>query len=146
MSYRFHRDLIVWQKAMLLAEEVYRLAGRLPRQERFGMAAQLRSAAVSVAANIAEGNGRSKRGDYARFLTIARGSARELDTHLELSVRLHLANQRDVATARALVDEVCRMLTAMLRRLDPMQLPSYTSRGPDPMPSPTDTGRRPGGM
>jgi four helix bundle protein len=67
--------LIVWQKAMQLAALSYRCAQRLPAIERFGLAAQIRSAATSIPANIAEGNGRRVRDDYGRFLAIARGSA-----------------------------------------------------------------------
>jgi four helix bundle protein len=120
MAYRSHRDLIVWQKAMLLAEEVFRLSRLLPEAERFGISAQMRGAAVSIAANIAEGKGRTKRADFARFLAIARGSARELDTHIELSERLGYLAPAQTATAWGLLDEVARMLTATLRRLTPL--------------------------
>jgi four helix bundle protein len=78
-----HRDLIAWRTSMELLVEGYRVARQLPDVERYGLAAQLRRAAVSIPANIAEGFGRSARGDYLRHLSIATGSLRELQTHLE---------------------------------------------------------------
>ena len=105
---------------MRLAVASYDVARKLPAIERFGLAAQIRKAAVSIPANIAEGNGRRKRGDYARSLAYARGSARELDTHLELAVLCGFVTEAAVREARSLVDEVMKMLTAMLRKLDPL--------------------------
>src|SRR5687767_11713026 len=80
---RTHRELIVWKEGMALLVEVYRLARRLPATERYGFAAQLRRAAVSVPTNVAEGFARRSHGDFGRFLTIAEGSLRELQTLLE---------------------------------------------------------------
>jgi four helix bundle protein len=120
MPYRSHKELIVWQKAMRLAVASYAVARGLPAIERFGLAAQIRQAAASIPANIAEGNGRRKRGDYARSLAYARGSARELDTHLELAVLCGLTTETVVQEAKSLADEVMAMLTVMLRKLDPL--------------------------
>jgi four helix bundle protein len=74
-----HRDLTVWQKARKLAASSYTLARQLPEDERFGMKAQIQRAAVSIAANIAEGHGRFGKGDFSRHLSIARGSLAELE-------------------------------------------------------------------
>ena len=115
---RSHRDLVVWQKSMILAVQSYELARKLPPSERYGLAAQLRRAAVSIPSNIAEGVGRLRRRDYARFIAIARGSARELDTQFELVMLCKLVSAKDVENPRKLLDEVCRMLTVLLRRLD----------------------------
>ena len=82
-SHKTHRDLIVWRNSMQLLVEAYRVARQLPDEERYGLAAQLLRAAVSIPANIAEGFGRSARGDYLRHLSIASGSLREIETHLE---------------------------------------------------------------
>ena len=79
---RRYTQLIVWQKAMTLVGVVYRISSALPAQERYGILQQLRRAAVSVPANIAEGQGRMSNGDYARFLAIARGSLLETETLL----------------------------------------------------------------
>lgn len=105
---------------MLLAVEVSVLSRRLPNAERYELARQMRSAALSIAANIAEGKGRNRRADYARFIAIARGSARELETILEVAKRLGYLQDGDTRTADALLDEVGRMLTTLLRRLNPL--------------------------
>src|SRR5512143_2920723 len=85
---RSHRDLIVWQKAMQLAEAVYALARQLPVTETYGLRAQMTRAAVSVPANIAEGNARATRREYAHFLSIAQGSLTETETYVLLAGRL----------------------------------------------------------
>ena len=86
------RDLIVWQRAMDVTESVYRLTSDYPRDEQFGLTSQTRRAATSIAANIAEGHGRGTRAAYANFLRIARGSLRELETHLLLASRLGIGD------------------------------------------------------
>ena len=116
-----HHELIVWQKSIDLAFETYRLAHALPAAERFGLAQQMRVAAVSIAANIAEGKGRNQPRDYGRFLSIARGSARELDTHFVLAHRLEYLASQDLAVAAGLLDEVGRMLTTLMRRIAPLR-------------------------
>ena len=85
MSYK---ELIVWQKAMVLVELVYRHIRIFPSEERFRLCDQLSRAAVSVPSNIAEGYGRGTQAEYARFLSVARGSLYEVETQLELAVRL----------------------------------------------------------
>jgi len=84
---RSHRELIVWQRALELIEEVYRISEQLPQREAYGIVAQIRRASISVAANIAEGHARRAPRDYARFLTIANGSLREMQTYAEVPVR-----------------------------------------------------------
>ena len=84
---RTYRDLIAWRKAMDLVDLVYQATGSLPESERFGLVPQMRRAAVSVAANIAEGHGRGRRAEFRRFLEIARGSLCELQTEAEVCRR-----------------------------------------------------------
>ncbi len=112
-----HKDLIVWQKAMELAVLIYDLTKGMPKTEQYGLTSQMLRAAVSIPANIAEGNSRSSRKDYARFVSIARGSAAELETHLDLVVRVKLLDRDAVARALALNDEVGRMLNALRSKL-----------------------------
>ncbi len=114
---RSHRDLTVWQKAMDLAVATYRLTSRLPVTETYGMRAQMTRAAASVPANIAEGNARGTRREYAHFLSIARGSLVETETHLVLAVRLGYLQDVDVRAWLREGVEVGRMLTALRRRL-----------------------------
>jgi four helix bundle protein len=83
-----HRDLLVWREAMDLVEVVYRDTATFPNQETFGLTAQMRRAAVSVPSNIAEGAGRNSSGELVQFLGVACGSLAELETQLEVAVRL----------------------------------------------------------
>lgn len=82
------REPVVWQKAMILVEEAYRLTRSFPKDEIYALANQTKRAAVSIPANIAEGYGRQSTADYIRFLLMARGSLYELRTHLEIAMRL----------------------------------------------------------
>ena len=111
-----YRELIVWQRAMELVAEVYRLAPLLPARERYGLTPQLTRAAVSVPANIAEGQGRLTPGDFARHLAIARGSLMEVETLLLLSERLGMLSAGHTAAALGLADEVSRMLSTLLAK------------------------------
>ncbi|HLG06483.1 MAG TPA: four helix bundle protein [Gemmatimonadales bacterium] len=103
---RSYHDLIVWQKAVDLAVESYRLAGQLPVDERFGLVAQLRRAASAIPANIAEGHGMETRGEFRRGVAITRGSLAELGTHFELARRLDYLSQTTTSTAERLIEEV----------------------------------------
>jgi four helix bundle protein len=111
-----YRDLVVWQKAMNLVEDVYRETARFPVEERYGLTAQMRRAAVSVPSNIAEGQGRRSSDDeLVRFLQIALGSLCELETQLELSVRLHLLTAEQMNRLRPASDEVGRLINGLIR-------------------------------
>jgi len=114
---RSHRDLIVWQKAMDLAVDVYRLSCGFPRDEVYRLTSQMTRAIASVPANIAEGNARSTRREYAHFLSIAKGSLMEAETFLSLSVRLDYVPGSDAARIFDLITEVSKMLTALRTRL-----------------------------
>ena len=112
-----HRSLRVWQAGMSFAEYTYSVTKRFPAHERFGLTAQIRRSAVSIAANIAEGNGRTHRKEYVHHLSIARGSLRETSTLWELARRLGYCDPRKVATAEEAVDHIGRMLTRLIRSL-----------------------------
>ena len=88
MPSRNYTDLIAWQKAMDLARATYTATSAFPSEERFGITAQMRRAAVSIPANIAEGEGRRTRGEFLNQLSIAHGSVRELETHLRIAITL----------------------------------------------------------
>ena len=113
--------LAVTEKAMALAVEVYRLTSDFPSNERFGLAAQMRRAAVSVGSNIAEGCGRSGDRDFVRFLQIARGSSTELAFQLTLAMDLGFGRSSEHEKVAELIDHVQRMLnrltTSMHQRL-----------------------------
>jgi four helix bundle protein len=112
-----HRDSIVWQKAMDLAVEVYRLSEAFPKAEIYRLVSQLTRSAVSVPANVAEGHSRGSKKDYSRFLSIAKGSLMETETFIMLAVRLHYLTQPQAQRAFSLITEISKMLTAIRTRL-----------------------------
>ena len=117
MGVQSYRDLKVWNTAVQLTLEVYRITESFPQSERFGLTAQLRRAAVSVACNIAEGHARSTRGEYRNFLSIARGSAIEVEVQLFLAEQLGYVQSPVLIKARDHCDAVSRMITNLKRAL-----------------------------
>jgi len=115
--FRTYRDLNVWQKAVELAEETYRIAKKLPKAEEHGMASQLRRAAVSIPANIAEGQGRRGSREFARYLTIAHGSLVELETLLALGHRIGYFSAADAEKAEQMASHVGGMMGALMKSL-----------------------------
>jgi four helix bundle protein len=111
------RGLKVWQKSVSLVEACYRITVVLPREERFGLISQIRRAATSVPANIAEGFGRWNSRELAHFLSIANGSLRELETHLIICVRLGFIADHAAAPLYRNIDELARMLYALRERV-----------------------------
>lgn len=112
------RDLRVWQVAIKLVTECYRLSRQLPDDERFGLTSQLRRAAVSVPANIAEGHGRGTTNAYINYLWIANGSLTELETHLVIAERLSYVSEEELAPAMDLIRQTGHMLVALRRSLE----------------------------
>lgn len=111
------KDLVVWQRAVELTLEVYRFTSTFPNSERFGLTSQLRRASVSVASNIAEGYGRSTKGEYLLFLGHARGSNSEVETQLVIARGLRFGSQEMLESTEQLRSEVGRMLGALMRSL-----------------------------
>ena len=112
-----HRDLIVWQKAVKLVVVLYDLTKGFPKEETYGLVSQIRRAATSIPANIAEGQGRRLKGEYQHFLGNARGSLWELDTHIEVSFLPSFITESQYQDVRAKMDEVGRMLNGLLRSI-----------------------------
>jgi four helix bundle protein len=108
----------VWQRGIELAKQIYPIAKGLPREERYALADQLRRAAVSISANIAEGSRRTHQPDFARFLNIAEGSAAELESLLQLTVELGYRPTEDIADILQELDELQRMLLAFRRKVE----------------------------
>ena len=113
-----YEDLEVWRMAMTLAEDCYRLTALFPREEVYGLTAQIRRAAVSIPANIAEGHGRNQTGNFLHFLRIAQGSVRELETHLMLAYRLGMTELEKAQPCRDTAIRVSKMLRALIRKLE----------------------------
>jgi len=117
-SVRTYRDLTVWQRAMDLVVLAYRLGKRLPKEELYGLISQIRRAATSIPANIAEGQGLRYTGEFLKFLGIANGSLMELETHIIASQRLGLVTDADVKEPLEVAAHVGRMLAGLMRRLE----------------------------
>ena len=117
MPWEHYSKLRVWQKAMDLTDLVYTITVKLPREERFGLYSQMRRAANSIPSNIAEGHGRRTNRDTLQFLSIARGSAFELETQLLICQRQRLLPQDQIELALQLCAEVSRMLSSFILKL-----------------------------
>jgi four helix bundle protein len=115
---RNYRDLQVWSKAHNLTLELYRLSRQFPREEIYGITSQLRRAAVSIGANLAEGCGRRTSNELARFVRVAMGSASELDYHLLLCRDLRFMSSDDFSISTAKLTEVRKMLTSFLQSVE----------------------------
>jgi four helix bundle protein len=116
-----YRDLRVWQEAMNLAELCYALTRVFPKHEMFGLTSQIRRAATSIAANIAEGHGRENSGSFVQFLRIAQGSLKEVETHLYLCERVGLGQAAQIQSALRKSDEIGKMLRSLIRAIQEKQ-------------------------
>jgi four helix bundle protein len=116
-----YRDLIVWQKATALVTEIYRATRGFPREEMFGLTSQLRRSAVSVASNIAEGQGRLSKGEFRQFLGQARGSLIEMETQLVIAGNLDFLTSQRVAELMDYSGEVSRLLHGLIKSLQPAE-------------------------
>ncbi len=116
-STRSYKDLIVWQKGIALAKLIYQLTKKFPSEEKFGLVAQMRRAAVSISSNVAEGQARHTTGEFIQFISHAEGSVAELDTQLILSIELKFCNSVTAEPTFALINEIRRMLNALRRKL-----------------------------
>ena len=123
-SIRSYRELIVWQKSIDLTVRTYGLTRHFPAEERYGLTSQMRRAAASVPANIAEGHARRSTGEFLQFLGIARGSLAEVETFLTLSERLDLIQSETSDSLLQDCAEINKMLTGLMRSLS-----SRDSRG-----------------
>ena len=114
---RHYKELQVWQKAMALAKAVYRLTARFPAEERYGLALQMKRAAVSIPSNIAEGQARHGTREFLQYLSHASGSLAELETQLILSADLSYCSQENSSAIVTEIAELQKMLAAIRRKL-----------------------------
>ncbi len=112
-----YKELGVWQKALDLTSEVYRMTRHFPDGEKFGLTAQIRRASVSVAANIAEGWGRGTTKEYIQFLLVAWGSLMELETHAIIAGRLGYLSEEETVNLKVRAEEIGRMLNGLIQSL-----------------------------
>jgi four helix bundle protein len=111
------RDLVVWQKSVVLVTEIYRLSKKFPKEEVFGLTSQIRRAAVSIPSNIAEGRGKSSKGEFQQFLHHSRGSLAEVETQIVIAQNLGYLNAADAEPVIEIIAEVGRLLHGLLTSL-----------------------------
>jgi len=112
-----YKNLIVWQKSIILVKDIYKLTQSFPAEEKFGLVSQMRRAVVSIPSNIAEGQARRTTGDYVRFVSNAEGSLAELETQLIISIELKFCTKDEVQDCFSLMLEIRKMLNALRRKL-----------------------------
>ncbi len=117
MGVQSYRDFKVWQKAMDLTVEIYRLVELLPKKETYALSDQMRRSVVSIPSNIAEGQGRNSAKEFVQFLATARGSQCELETQLQICVKIGYLSEEDTANALNLCIEVNKMLNTLIRKI-----------------------------
>ncbi|MCX6310837.1 MAG: four helix bundle protein [Bacteroidetes bacterium] len=126
-SIRPHKRLIVWQKSMDFIEKVYLHTDSFPRHEIYGLTLQLRRASVSVSANISEGSARGSAKEYARFLNISRASLSEVDTLLDISLRLNYLNQSTHLELTDDLNHIAAMLNGLIKKVK-LSIPKFSSK------------------
>ncbi len=109
-----YKELDVWKRSVAFTTELYRLTSQFPVTERYGLSSQIRRAATSIPANIAEGWGRGSTGEYIQFLTIARGSLMELETHLIVACNLHLLTPEELGAFSKQIEDIGKMLNRLI--------------------------------
>ena len=117
MKAQSYQDLILWQKAMDLAELIYKSTSGFPKEEIYGLTSQMRRSAVSIPSNIAEGRSRNTKGEFLQFLGISKGSLSELETQVLLSVRLNYLTVEQSEKILSLSSEVGKLITSFQLKL-----------------------------
>jgi four helix bundle protein len=113
-----YKDLIVWQKSLDLAVEIYKLSSLFPKEEVYGLTSQIRRASCSVSLNIAEGFGRNTTKSYVSFLYIAEGSLREVESAVILSNRLGFVKESSCEKVNSLIEEEMKMFNVLIKKLE----------------------------
>jgi four helix bundle protein len=113
-----YQDLVVWQKGIRLAKLIYQITRSFPSEEKFGLIAQMRRAAVSIPSNVAEGQARRTTGEFIQFISHAEGSIAELNTQLILATELHFCSTSDGRSSSELIEHLRRMLNGLRRKLE----------------------------
>jgi four helix bundle protein len=117
-SIKSYKDLIIWQKSIDLAVEVYKLSSKFPKEEFYGMTSQIRRAVTSISLNIAEGYGRNTTKNYINSLYIAQGSLQEVESAIILSIRLNFIKEEDCEKVNSLMLEEFKMFNALINSLE----------------------------
>ncbi len=128
MSVYSYRDLDVWKKSIALVTASYAATSEFPASERYGLTSQIRRAAISVSANIAEGQGRQGKPEFMHHLSIAKGSLTELDCLFVIAQNLGFTSENKTAEIGAIAEEVGRMLWGLIKALSAKRQSSVGSR------------------
>ncbi|MDO8560936.1 MAG: four helix bundle protein [bacterium] len=112
-----YEKLRIWQASMELVESIYKTTKDFPREEQFGLTSQLRRAAISVPANIAEGHGKTSRADFRRFLSISKGSLQEINTLLQIALRLHFISEHEYNKLRQDTLSLVRQVSSLMTKI-----------------------------
>lgn len=112
------KELLVWQKAIDLAVEVYRITENLPKEERYGLISQINRSVISIPSNIAEGAGRNTNKDFNNFLGMAQGSSFELETQLIISNRLNYVSKDDFQNIETQLEHIQNMIAKLKKSLN----------------------------
>ncbi|MEP6708117.1 MAG: four helix bundle protein [Pyrinomonadaceae bacterium] len=118
MTMRPHQKLEAWSKAVELVTDIYRSTERFPKEERYGLTSQIRRAAISIPANIAEGAGRRSKKEFVHFLSNSQGSASELETELIIANRLGYLDETSFAELVSQLERIGRLITGLSRHLN----------------------------
>jgi four helix bundle protein len=113
-----HKELIAWQKAIELVEEVYKMTQTFPKEEMFGIISQMRRCSISIPSNIAEGHSRNSSGEFKQFLGIAKGSSAELETQLIRAQKLGYITNANLGEVNSLLVDVRKLISGLLRSLN----------------------------
>ncbi len=123
MAVLSYKDLLIWQKGIDLAVDVYQLTKDFPEAEKYALSSQIRRSASSISANIAEGYGRNSTKSYSQFIKISRGSLYELETHIILAEKLgYLCAEELLIKIKSQIQEESKMLTAFIKKLEKKDL------------------------
>ncbi|MDA3838398.1 MAG: four helix bundle protein [Candidatus Delongbacteria bacterium] len=117
MSIKSYRELIVWKKAMIVVEDIYKLTKNFPNEEKFGLTSQIRRAVISIPSNIAEGQTRNSTKEFKQFLYIAKASNAEVETQLELAFRLKYIDNDNFDLVILKFEEISKMLQSLVTKL-----------------------------
>jgi len=118
MNSQSYKDLIVWQKAMTLASEIYKLLKRMPSEELYALSKQMRRAAVAIPSNIAEGQSTDSTEEFIHYLSIVRGARAELETQLYICEKLGYMTVEQIQPCLELLDEIGRITAVMIKSSD----------------------------
>ena len=113
-----HKELIAWQKAIELVEEVYKMTQTFPKEEMFGIISQMRRCSISIPSNIAEGHSRNSSGEFKQFLGIAKGSSAELETQLIIAQKLGCITNEKLGEINSVLVNVRKLISGLLRSLN----------------------------